>query len=148
MKVRVAEAKNGVRLPDSKVTVMRDTQTIVENKKVGSEILVPISQAGDYKITVDTGGKYFDMGTRVHIDCSLYQTCQNCQESLDILIPLFEHKDIGTGNMSLTFSWSGAPHKMDFVVRGRLLDPVDASHPNGYVPHSVPRFLSHISVMP
>ena len=80
MKVRVAEAKTGVRLPDSKVTVKLGSQTIVENKKVKEELLVPIVSGGDYNITVDTGGKYFDMGTPVHIDCTLYKSCEECQE--------------------------------------------------------------------
>ena len=66
---------------------------------------------------MDAGGKYFDMGTPMHIDCTLYKTCQDCQEGLEILIPLFEHSDIGAGNMSATFSWSQAgPENLDFKV--------------------------------
>lgn len=125
MKVRVAEAKTGVRLPDSKVTVKLGSQTIVENKKVKEELLVPIVSGGDYNITVDTGGKYFDMGTPVHIDCTLYKSCEECQEGLEVLIPLFEHSDIGAGNMSVTLSWSEVgPYRLDLVVKGRKVRSV------------------------
>ena len=125
MKVRVAEAKTGQRLPDSKVTVKLGSQTIiVDNEKVNEELLVPIASAGDYKITVDTGGKYLDAGTSTNIDCSLYETCEKCQEGLEILIPLFDQLDIGAGKMSATFSWSEVgPHKLNFVVRGRKVHP-------------------------
>ena len=125
MKIRVAEAKTGVRLPDSKVTVKLGSQTIiVDNKKVNEELLVPIARAGEYKITVDTGGKYLDAGTSTNIDCSLYETCEKCQEGLEILIPLFDQIDIGAGKMSATFSWSEVgPPQLDFVVRGRKVNP-------------------------
>ena len=141
MKVRVAEAKTGVRLPDSKVTVKLGSETIVDNKKVNAELLVPIASAGDYNIRVDTGGKYFDIGTPIHIDCSLYKTCQECQEGLEILIPLFDLTDIGAGKMSATLSWSKVgPYRLDFVVRGKKVHPADPTKLDPKSPDNQCRF--------
>ena len=62
----------------------------------------------------------------MHVDCTLYKTCEECQEGLEILIPLFEHSDIGAGNMSATFSWSQAgPQNLDFKVSGKMVTPAD-----------------------
>ena len=105
--MRVGEAGTNKRLEDSKITVKEGGQSILNDKRVNAELLVPIAKAGNYQITVHHDG-YFDSVTTMSINCPLpWDSCEKCQEGLDTLIPLFkEQNEIGPGNWSASITWS------------------------------------------
>ena len=112
--MRVAEARTGKNLGDSKITVAIQGGLGPVHQKVNNEYQVNISKAGIISILAEHNG-YFDSYTKMSINCPLpWDSCEKCQEGLDILIPLFKEKDdIGPGKWSASITWSQVgPHKL------------------------------------